>query len=474
MVKDLRPIKTVDNVAMINSLRRELSLDFQHRVPEVTQANFRSSIENLTEYSATFNEFAGALVNRIGLVYARRAIWENPLATFKRGMLTYGDTIEEIYTGLLEARVYDPDRENQEKILFGTESPTVEANFHRVNRQEFYKFTVNEDLLKRAFLEPNGLQEFVSTLMAAPTTSDNWDEFLLTTKLFSEYEKNGGFYHVNVPDITNYDSDGADARLTLRKIRAMADTLRFPSTRYNAAKMPVFANPDELVLFATPKFKAAIDVEALAAAFNIDRANVEQKIVTIPEEHFRVDGAQAVLTTDDFFVIADQKIETTSQINPASLHTNYFLHHWEVISCSRFAPAVMFWDGADDEVITIQSPVAAVTPIVMTDVDGDTVTTGQRGFIYQATSAANTAAPVTDKGVDWSVTGNGSPRTRITPAGVLHISPNEPNAKLTVTATSLVVSATDVYPTATATFTVTGEASPDWPVGAGAGEDETP
>ena len=134
----------------------------------------------------------------------------------------------------------------------------------------------------------------------------------------------------------------------------------------------------------------------------------------------------------------------------------------------------MFWDGADDEVITIQSPVAAVTPIVMTDVDSDTVTTGQRGYIYQATSAANTATPVTDKGVEWCVTGNGSPRTRITPAGVLHISPDEPNDELTITATSLVVSATDVYPTATTTFTVTGETSPDWPVGAGAGGGGTP
>ena len=468
-VKDLRPLKDVDNVAMLNAIRGELSLSYQNRVPEATKANMDATIQAIVSYSATFNEFIGALVNRIGLVYARQMIWTNPLAVFKRGMLTYGDTIEEIYTGLLKAHVYDPDRENMERMLFGTELPPVEANFHRVNRQEFYKFTVNPDLLKRAFLDENGLQQFIQTLMSAPVTSDNWDEFLLTTTLFAQYEKNGGFYHVNVPNVSDIDSNGADARLALRKIRSMVDTLRFPSTNYNASGMPVFAEPSDLVLFTTPEFKAAIDVEALAAAFNMDRMNIEQRIITIPADRFGIDGCQAILTTEDFFVIADQKVETTSIQNPASLHENYFLHHWEVISCSRFVPAVMFWTGATDPLpdLTVAPP-EDVTDIVFTDVNGATVAGAlTRGFIYQATSTALDAAGE-DSGILWAVTGHKSSRTHITETGVLHVAPDEPATSLTVTAIALHVDPAAPQSTRlaeSATRNVEGQALPDWPVG---------
>src|SRR5205085_2463831 len=150
------------------------------------------------------------------------------------------------------------------QTLFSRETPEVQANFHTINRQDFYKVTINESLLNRAFLDPTGLSGFINQLMEAPSNSDQLDEFLLTCSLFREYESNGGFYHVNVPDVRNLDSSGDDARLALRKMRAMADNLKFLSTKYNAAHMPIFARPEQLVIFASPEFNAAVDVDALA------------------------------------------------------------------------------------------------------------------------------------------------------------------------------------------------------------------
>src|SRR5699024_12701557 len=95
-------------------------------------------------------------------------------------------------------------------------------------------------------------------------------------------------------------------------------------------------------------FNATIDVDALAGAFNVERSTLAGRQVTIPQEQFGLDGAQAILTTKDFFVVADQILENTSAENPVGLTTNYFLHHWPVISQSRFAPAVLFHTGADD------------------------------------------------------------------------------------------------------------------------------
>ncbi len=459
------------NSAILDAIRGIASTDYQRRIPATDTAGIASTIENLTkpENRQWMNEFMDALVNRIGMTIARSNSWSNPLAPFKRGMLEFGNTIEEIQVGLLEAHGYDPDRDYMEKTLFGRERPETQVNFHTINRQDMYKVTVNPDLLRRAFLAESGLSGFVNQLMEAPTTSDQWDEFLLMSSLFKEYEHNGGFYHVNVPDVANLNSTGDDARMALRKMRAMAGNLKFLSTEYNAAKMPVFAQPDDLMLFVTPEFNAAIDVEALAGAFNIDRAQMHGKIVELPESAIGVDGAQAIMTTSDFFVIADTTFESTNQWNPASLHNNYFLHHHQVISASRFVPAVMFTTGADDEVITIRTNITGISDITFESVDGVTPTGVERGGMVALVAEAE-STPEGANAVSWGVTGNTSGRTFITQFGVLHVAPDETATSLTVTASTAGVDYENTREnpfTATLAVPVTGDPFGGWPVTTG-------
>jgi hypothetical protein len=461
------------NSAILDAVRGIASTDYARRIPAADVAGVAATIENLTkpENRQWMNEFIDVLVNRIGMTIARSTSWTNPLAPFKRGMLSYGNTIEEIQTGLLEAHGYDPDRDYMEQTLFGRERPEVQVNFHTVNRQDFYKVTINDVLLKRAFLDPNGLSGFINQLMEAPTTSDQWDEFLLTSSLFREYESNGGFFHVHVPDVGNLSSDESDAKMALRKMRAMAGNLRFLSTQYNAAKMPVFAQPEDLLLFVTPEFNAGIDVEALAGAFNIDRAQMYGKIVELPQSAFGIDGAQAIMTTNEFFVIADTLFESTNQWNPANLHNNYFLHHHQVISASRFVPAVMFTTGADDEVITVNGTVTGVEAITIEAVDGTVPTDVATGGIIQLVAKATTDPEDGVTAVMWSLTGSENPRTFITNSGVLHVAPDEFSTSVTVKATSAAVDFDNPRAdplSATLAVAVTGGPVGGWPAqGAG-------
>ena len=469
--KDILPLKNTSNVAILNAIKYDATLSYQNRIPDATKANVQDVVRNLASYRPHWNEFVDALVNRIGLVIARNQSWTNPLGEFKRGILEYGDTIEEVQTGLLLAHRYDPDREYGEKVLFSQELPDVQSNFHTVDRQEFYKVTINDTLLKRAFLSGSGLSEFAGQLMEAPATSDQWDEFILTCSLFAEYEKNGGFFHVKVPDVSNMESSQADAQGALRKLRAYADNLTFMSTRYNAAHMPMAAKRDELVIFCTPEFQSGIDVNGLAAAFNVSFADAHGRIIPIPQEMFGIDGCQAIMTTRDFFVIADKVFEMTSQYNAASLGTNYFLHRHEVISASRFVPAILFTTNDTEASITINHTVASVAaPTILALSDGTVPTSIARGGMIplsgQATVTSTPADAVQPTAVMWSLTGANSTRTYITQAGVLHCGGDE-------TATSLTVKATSVYvdpanprldsKSATLAIPVTGAMLPAWP-----------
>jgi len=470
MAVDVRPLKPLENWQVLNMVRNKASNQYQDRIPAATKGKIQATLRALDEFQPQQNEFHEALVNRIGLQIIKNSSWTNPMAPFKRGLLTRGDTIEEIAVGIIKASTYDPDREELERELFGTEKVYVENNFHRQNRRDKYKITINSALESAAFDTPNGLQSFIAAEMAAPAKSDQLDEFLLMTELFAEYERNGGFYKVQIPDVIDMDSDGTDARRALRTIRAVTETLPFLSTKYNAAGMMSHANPDDLYLFQSPEFAAAIDVEALAAAFNVEKAEMKTRTVTIPQERFGIDGCQAILTTKDFFVVADTKYQTASMFNPAGLSTNFWLHHWGLYSASRFVPAVMFTSHRGDEEIAIQTPVTSVSAIAVTNRNGATVTDVARGEHYSLyAEAITTPANGTNNAVRYVLSGATSPYTWISMTGVLHVGGNEGAASLSIVAYATWTDPEglqrDAAKSATLTLNVTGPAvGVSWPI----------
>ena len=430
--------RPASNLEIARAIRGEASNSYRSRVPEATQANIQNTLERMWDYVPNRNEFIDALVNRIGLTIGKSMTYNNPLAIFKRGMLTNGDTIEEIAVGLAQAHVYDTSREYLEKDIFGQYASEVQSRFHKINRAEWYAVTMNEDLLRRAFLNDDGLWNFAAQIMSSATNGDNTDEFLQTCALFSEYERLGGFFKVNVPDIRSAGSTEADAKTFLRSVRSISDTLPLmPSRHYNAAKMPVFSQKEELVLFMSPEAKAAMDVEALATLFNLEYGKAIERIILIPSEVMGIAGAQAILTTEDFFVITDTLISTTQAANPIGLYSNHFFHHHSIISASPFVPAILFTTEAGDVITMLDEPVTGVSEILVADAEtGTTVTNLQRGKMYVAAADAETEGDNT--AVRWELVslagGPLSARTNISQTGVISMSVDESSSSVKVLA----------------------------------------
>ena len=438
MPRNLGGVRPFDNVEIMNRIRNDASYDYQRRVPDVTKANVTETVRGLMQYTPAWNEFTDALINRVGSYITRDISWKNPLAPFKRNSLQFGDTIEEVQAGLLRAYSYSPDREYGEKAIFGTEKPDIASQFHTVNRQEFYKITVNRDQLRRAFLDDSGLQTYLNQILQMPATSDSWDEFLLTMSLLREYQDGGGFWHTQVPDLQSLGATKADGETFIKKVQACAGNLRFLDTKYNAGKMPVWARPEDLILITTPEVIANINVSTWAAAFNLDKQQMEAQIISVPRSRINIDGAQAILTTKDFFVIADNLLENTSQPNPVSLGQNYFLHHWEVISASLFVPAVLFWTGADDEKVNVVTPKnLELKPDAFRHADGRAVSStdkmkpGENGYLTYSIVGTDLPGDA-EIPVDFTMVGNKSPRTRVYNDGVFVIASDETATSVTI------------------------------------------
>lgn len=366
------------NSTIINKIWLAGTNDFQQRIPEPTQGNIQATIDALFDpmNRQYYNQFIDALVMRIGDTYVHQQTFRNPLAVFKKSRMRYGSTLQEIIPKWIRAHAYRDDAEDVFKIA----RPDVAAWYHSQNRRDRYDITINQEELRTAFTEEGGLNRLVAGILETPMNSDEYDEFLIMKELIAFYEQNWGFYKHSISAIENE----ATAKAFLKDARALAGKLQFPSTLYNSGSIPdvpVFVKPSELVLILTPDVQASIDVDALAVLFNVDKAEIQYRTILIDE--FPIPGAQALLTTEDFFMCKDTVYETTSMYNPKTLGVNYFLHHWGIYSVSPFVPAILFTTATGTSIPTVTQTVTGMGNLVFKDMDGQTVTTVNAGDDYQ-------------------------------------------------------------------------------------------
>lgn len=448
----------VDNSTILDKIWLSGTNDYQQRIPKTTQNGIAATQAALfaEENLPWYNQFVAALVNRIGSTYVHQQSWTNPLAVFKKDALRYGDKTQEIATKWIKAHSYADDREDVFKVY----RPDSEVWFHTVNRRDFYPITVNDEELSFAFTESMGLNSYVASIMQTPMNSDQYDEYRIMLELLAYYEHNFGFFK---HQINWQPKSTASAQELMYELKRYGKLFKFPSSRYNAGlieDIPVFANMDELVVLVTPDVSASIDVYALAAAYHMEKEEIQQRIVEVDE--FPIPNAVAILTTQDFFQCRDRLNRNTSQYNPLTLGTNYFLHRWGSYSVSPFVPAVLFTTDAGSSIptVTMEPSALNLTSAANTVVAGGTVllsadlagTVDPSGYPVDVLPDA----AVFSVGVTRSGAAVNSPRTYVDEYGVLHASKKlQTGDIITVTATSAYVNPSGTTTTYTDSVTVT-------------------
>ena len=328
--------------------------DFQQRIPDPTVSGIKATMDALFQpmNAMYYNQFMDILINRIGFTYVRQQAYRNPLSVFKGTKLSYGATIQEIAPRWIKAHSYDDEAETLLKL----HRPEAEVWYHSQNRKDQYSISVNVDELRTAFTDETGLNKLVASIMTTPQNSDEYDEYLIMKQLIAEYERKWGFYKFHLSEKPHDDATGKEL---LTALQTFGGKLQFPSSVYTGTTIPVFAKPEELVLLVTPETQASLNVNTLAALFNVDLAKVSYRTVIVDE--FPIAGAVALLTTEDFFVCNDTLFNTTSFWNPQTLTTNYYLNHWGVYSISPFVPAILFTTDEATTTPTITQTVSGIT-----------------------------------------------------------------------------------------------------------------
>lgn len=370
---------------IINTIRANASAEYQNLVPEIKSYKELPAVgEAIMGYPALSNQFISSLVNRIAIVRVKSATFNNSFAMLKKGYLAFGETVEEVFVNICKAREFNPEKAAARE--FKRSLPDVRTAFHAINWRVQYPITVQNEDLRMAFLSENGVTDLVAKIVNSVYQAAEYDEYLLFKYLLIKAISGGKMYPVGF--------DASVMENAAKKFRGMSNLLTFMKSEYNAAGVTTTTPKADQYIFMDAQFNADYDVDVLASAFNMDKADFMGRLVlvddftTFDNERFEeiransdmieevtaeelalMQNVKAVLCDGEWFQVYDNLMSMTEVNVTSGLYWNYNLHTWKTVSSSPFSNAVVFVDDAANI-----APPATLTVNVDGVVTSDTAT----------------------------------------------------------------------------------------------------
>lgn len=346
--------RTID---IMNTIRANASAQYQDTIPEVTTEHDLPQVgEYIVGYPAMANEFVTALLNRIAQVRVKSAVFNNAWAKFKKGLLEFGETVEEVFVQITKARAFRADKAASRE--FKRSIPDVKTAFHIMNYRVQYPATIQNEDLRRAFTSFDALDDFIARVISNLTTAAEYDEYLLFKYLVIKGVNEGA---IKVETVTGDNQAMATA------FRAASNKLPFLSDKYNEAGVITNTPKEDQYILMDAAYNAEFDVDVLSAAFNMGKAEYIGKLeliddfTTFDNERFEVIRAEsdqikaitdaelanmanikAILIDQEWFQVYDNLMQMSENYVASGLYWNYYLNVWKTVSFSPFSNAIAF------------------------------------------------------------------------------------------------------------------------------------
>lgn len=329
-------------VATYNAIRESSGI-LRDSLPRGTANNISEVRAAILEYVPAQNAFIDTLVNKIYLTVIVNRSFNNPLAILKSGNAPLGSDVEEIHVNPVTGEQYNPTATS----LLQQHAPDAAVAYHRLNRQDVYKLTVERTDLRQAFTSWEAFGQMIDANINALYSGNYIDEFRLMLNLFDSGLSAGAIRTQVIDAVTDANS----AKAMISAMRALNRKFQLPSTAYNsyaalagagASPRVTWCRPEDIIVIIPADIEATVSVDVLAAAFNMDKTTfVASNVVVV--DSFGTDSAiQAVILDRNYIKVFDNLYIAEPFRNPETLATTYFLHVWQTYSASPFANAVAF------------------------------------------------------------------------------------------------------------------------------------
>ena len=361
-------------IDILNTIRQNASAEYQELVPKVEKTTDVVKVGDvLMGYPALANQFISSLMNRIALVLIKSSLFNNKYAELKKGYLEFGETIEEVFIEIAKAREFSAEKGASRE--FKRTLPDVRTAFHTLNWKVQYPITIENQTLRQAFQSAEGVTDMISKIIQSLYTANEYDEFLLFKYVIIKGVTSGKMKPIKVGDVNNLTG-------VAKVFKEYSNNLTFLRTDYNTEGVHTVTNKDDQYLFMTSKFDASYDIDVLAKAFNMDRAQfsghqfIIDDFTSFDNERFseiientdcieEVTAEELALMKDvcgvlvdrEWFQFYDNLLSMTEVQVTSGLYWNYNLHVWKTISISPFSNALVF--VGDDANTTIPNTITA-------------------------------------------------------------------------------------------------------------------
>lgn len=344
-------------IDILNTIRANSSFSYQNAVPEITNYNQIPAVgEVIYGTPALSNEFINALLNRIALVQAKSATFNNPYADLKKGYLEFGEVVEEIFVDIAKVTLFKKEEVSKEE--FKRTIPDVKAAFHAINWRVKYPVTIEDEELRMAFTSIDGVTDLISKIVDSVYRAAEYDEFLLFKYMLIKGYTGNDIKKIVLPNNTTMTGLATE-------FRGLSNEMLFLNNKYNAYPVRNNTPRERQRIFMDARFNAQFDVEVLASAFNMGKAEFLSKLTLIDnwtdydnerfaeireesnaiaevtaDELTAMANVKAMIIDEEWFQVYDELTKFTETYAGSGLYWNYWLHNWKTISWSPFANAV--------------------------------------------------------------------------------------------------------------------------------------
>ena len=309
------------------------------------------------------NEFMNRLVNRIVYTSFENKYFNNPLQILEGDRIPLGYAGQEIYINPSKGRQYDV---NDFAGLLVKYEADVKVQYTSVNMDLQYPVTVGRHKLKQAFVSWDALDNFVMELSNSLYNGAYIDEFRFTKGLVSAAFKSNQVQYEKVTAITTE----ATAKAFTTKVRELFLNMQLPSTEYNAwakvggygREILTYSRPEDIVFLIRNDVRSYLDVNVLAEAFNMDKADLLGRIINIDNFDQYDDNGTKIYDGSDiigfigdasWFRIKRQDMYLDEFYNANNRTWQYYLNLTKMYNYSLFANGVVL--ATDDPEVAITS-----------------------------------------------------------------------------------------------------------------------
>lgn len=360
------PKGLVDSLNAMREMSVKNNSIYHQYVPIITdQMDISVLGQPILNQPAVQNEFMGQLINQIVYTQFETKYFRNKLQVLEGDRIPLGYAGRSIYVNPAHGRRYNV--EDFAGLLQKYEAK-VAVQYHAVNMDLQYPVTVSRHALKKAVTSWANLDSFIDQLSQSLYNGAYIDEYRFTKNLVTEAYRQ---HRAPIRVIDAIDNEET-AKAFLTQARALFLNFQEPSNSYNGwglvgdptvGPITTWTNPEDIVFIISNELAAYLDVNVLAATFNIDRATLLGNIIYVDnfdevddQGNLMYDGSKilGIIADKSWFKIERQDMYFDEFYNANNRTWQYYLNLTKMYSQSFFANGVIF---------ATEEPAVAVTAL---------------------------------------------------------------------------------------------------------------